>query len=88
MRIDSSKLITMTGSDIITGDTITINTVKGDKSIYLIRDGKTFNIFNCLDKNTDWFTLSNGDNIFAYTAESGSSNLQFSITNRVAYEGV
>ena len=43
---------------------------------------------NCLDKNADWFQLAKGDNIFAYTAEYGSTNLQFKIENRIVYEGV
>lgn len=52
------------------------------------RNGKTTNILNCLDKNADWFQLAKGDNIFAYTAEYGSTNLQFKIENRIVYEGV
>lgn len=51
-------------------------------------NGKTTNILNCLDKNADWFQLAKGDNIFAYTAEYGSTNLQFKIENRIVYEGV
>lgn len=39
-------------------------------------------------KNTDWFTLAKGDNIFAFTADSGVTNLQFRIENKVIYEGV
>lgn len=88
MKIDTEKLTALTGSGIIAGDDIVICTVKGNKSIKLLRSGKTTNILNCLDKNTDWFQLAKGDNIFAYTAQSGSSNLQFKIDNRVIYEGV
>lgn len=88
MRIDTNKLETLTGSGIVAGDEIIICTVKGEKSIILIRDGKTTNILNCLDKNADWLKISKGDNIFAYTAESGSDNLQFKIENRIAYEGL
>lgn len=69
-------------------DAIVINTSKGDKSITLIREGVSYNILNCLDKNTDWFTLAKGDNIFAFTADSGVTNLQFRIENKVIYEGV
>lgn len=88
MRIDTDKIATFTGSGIIAGDDIVICTVKGSKSIKLQRAGKTINILNCLEKNPDWFQLAKGDNIFAYTAESGSSNLQFKIENQIAYEGV
>lgn len=88
MRIDSEKLETLTGSDIINGDEITICTVKGKKTITLLRNGIATNILNCLTKDSDWFQLTKGDNIFAYTAEEGATNLQFRIENKIAYEGV
>lgn len=50
MRIDTDKLEKFTGSGIIAGDEIIICTVKGNKSITLLRNGKTTNILNCLDK--------------------------------------
>ena len=88
MRIDTDKLAAMTGSSIVARDDIVICTEKGKKSINLVREGKTINILNCLTKNSDWFELSKGDNIFAYVAESGSTELQFKVENRIAYEGV
>lgn len=88
MRINTDKIATLTGSGIVAGDDIIICTVKGSKSISLIRNGSTTNILNCLDKNVPWFQLTKGDNIFAYTAESGDNNLQFKVENRVVYAGV
>lgn len=88
MTIDTVKLEKLTGRGIIAGDDIIINTLKGEKSITLVRSGVSYNILNCLDKNTDWFTLVKGDNIFAFTADSGVTNLQFRIENKVIYEGV
>jgi hypothetical protein len=88
MRLDTSKLETFTGAPLDKGDEITICTVKKRKSITLLRAGKITNILNCLDRNPDWFRLTKGDNVFAYTAESGSGNLQFKINHQVIYEGV
>lgn len=88
MRINTVKLEALTGSGIVAGDDIIIKTQKGDKSITLIREGQYINILNCLGKETDWFTLAKGDNIFAFTAESGTTNLQLWIENKVIYEGV
>ncbi len=88
MTIDTSKIEAITGQGIVARDEITICTVKGNKGITLLRDGKTTNILNCLGKNIDWFQLSKGDNVFAYSAEMGASNLQFRIDNDVVYEGV
>lgn len=88
MAIDTVKLASMTGSGIVAGDDIIICTVRGQKSVTLVREGDEINILNCLNKNTDWFQLSKGNNIFAYTATEGDSNLQFKIENRILYEGV
>lgn len=87
-RINTEKISSLTGKGIVASDDIVINTAKGEKSITLIREGVSYNILNCLDKNTDWFTLAKGDNIFAFTADSGVTNLQFRVENKVIYEGV
>lgn len=88
MRIDTDKITSIMGSGLTAGDEIIICTVKGKKSISLLRNGVRTNILNCLDKNTDWFTLAKGDNVFAYSADTGANNLQFKIENQVIYEGV
>jgi hypothetical protein len=88
MSINTDKLQQLTGSGVVAGDEITISTIKGEKSITLLRNSVYTNILNCLDKDADWFQLSKGDNIFAYTAESGAANLQFRIENKTVYEGV
>lgn len=88
MALDSDKLVALTGSGISYGDTITINTIKGQKSITLLRNGVTYNILNILGKDADWFQLAKGDNLFTFTADYGESNLQFKIFSQIVYEGV
>lgn len=88
MEIDSVKLEEFTGTGIIDGDKIIISTVKGKKGMILERSGETFNILNCLTEESSWFTLKKGDNIFSYTADTGSNNLRFQIDNKIVYEGV
>ena len=88
MKIDTSRIKNLTGSEIIAGDDIIICTIKGQKSIQLFRDGTYINILNCLDRESSWFQLVNGDNSFYYIADSGVDNLQFRIESKVAYEGV
>lgn len=88
MKIDTDKIEQITGSGIKNGDDIIISTVKKDKYIYLLRDGVYINILNALDKDSEWFQLTKGDNIFAYSAEEGTTNLQFKIENKTLYEGV
>lgn len=88
MFISTSRLKALTGYGIIAGDEIRINTVRGDKSITLIRKGKSINILNVLGRNTAWFQLAKGDNLFVFTAESGAVNLKFRIENQIIYGGV
>lgn len=88
MKIDTSKIEKITGSGIVDGDSIIITTIRGSKKITLLRDGHYVNILNALDRNSDWFQLAKGENVFAYTAEYGSEKLQFKIENKVIYEGV
>lgn len=88
MRLDNDKLQKMTGKGISQGDSIIISTVKNDKYIQLLRDGVYTNILNCLDRDSDWIGLSNGDNVFAYEADSGADNIQFRIEHDILYTGV
>ena len=88
MKINTDRLYIIIGSYIESGDEITISTVKGSKSITLLRNSEYINIINCLDRYTDWFKLEKGDNVFSYTAESGALNLQFRIENQIVYEGI
>lgn len=88
ITIDNAKIESITGSGIKKGDDIYISTIKGEKYIELVRDGVTTNIINAMDKNSSWFQLSKGDNIFAYTTDMGADNLQFKIENKIIYEGV
>lgn len=88
MIIDTEKLEAITGYGFIRGDKIDICTERGNKYAYLYRGDDVYNIINCIDKDSDWFMLAKGDNLFTYVAEDGISNLQFRIESRTAYEGV
>lgn len=88
MRIDTEKLASLTGKGIVDLDDIIIDTIKGEKSVTLLREGEYYNILNCLGKSTDWLSLTKGNNILALTADSGITNLQVQVMNQVVYEGV
>ena len=88
MKIDTEKLKKLTGEGLHAKDDIVINTARGEKSITLIREGVSYNILKCLDKNADWFLLTKGDNQFGFTADEGITNLQFRVENAIVYEGV
>lgn len=88
MKIDTAKLAAITGRGFVSGDNILINTEIGKRQAILVRDGFAHNIFNCISRDSDWFTLVRGDNLFIYQAETGVTNLRFEILNRTAYIGV
>lgn len=88
MLIYNDKIKQITGSGIVTGDDIIINTQRGQKSITLLRGGIYINILNALDKDSQWLQLAQGDNTFAYEASFGSEFLIFEIDNQIIYEGV
>lgn len=88
ITIDNDKIEVLTGARFDTADDIIICTERGKKSATLLRNGHYINILNCLDRNSDWLRLEKGDNILAYVTDYGAENLQFMITNKLAYEGV
>lgn len=73
---------------LIAGDTVIITSERSNKKVTLIREGRKHNILNKLDRTSNWFTLVKGDNLFAFTADTGDLNLQFRIEYRNLYEGV
>lgn len=88
LKIDTDKLESITGHPIIEGDELMICTVKGKKSITLLRDGETINILNTMTRDSSWLQLTKGDNLFAYSAETGSEMLYFTIESNILYEGI
>lgn len=88
MVVYNNLVESLTGSGITDGDEIIICTVRGQKSAKLIREGKTTNILNCINRDADWFQLAKGPNTFAYDAVTGRNNLRVVITNRIIYEGI
>lgn len=74
----------------ITSDKITINTNKGEKSISLVRDGVTINIFTALVKGSTFFQLGIGDNYFSFTLNDGAEDSAVNILFKhyATYRGV
>ena len=72
MKIDDIKVYELTGDYLKRGDQIEINTVKGHKYIILKRNGITYSLLNCIDRDSEWFQLNVGDNIYTYLANDTS----------------
>lgn len=86
--ISTDRIEAITGHDFNTGDDIIITTTRGSKSIEYIHEGISYNILNALEKDTDWFMLSKGDNVFAYICEYGTEDLQFRLEYPTLYWGI
>jgi len=74
----------------ITGDLLTINTNKGEKSVSLVRDGDTYNLFSAVEIGSKFLQLEQGDNYFTYEADDGASdaNVYIVFRHRTHYRGV
>ena len=70
------------------GEMIVITTNKGNKRVESILNGKTSNIFNNLDIQSDFIWLDVGDNVIAYDAEEMIEQLEVSIYYTNYYLGV
>lgn len=88
IRINTDKVAAIVGSALTAGDEIRINSVATEKSITLLRGGRSYNILNALDINATWLVLHEGDNIFSYTADSGELNIMFKIEAQKLLQGV
>lgn len=88
MRIDTTKIESVTGVKLSQGDDIEINTKIGQKSIRLLHNGKYWNIISCINKDADWFQLTAGANRFTFTAKEGEKSLKVTFRYRNAYGGI
>lgn len=88
MTINSDKLAGITGSALRVGDTLIISTVKGRKFARLMRDARTINVLNCIERGSVWFQLSQGENKYAYVLEEGSANVQLTLDVQNLFQGV
>lgn len=89
MRLNSQKLVLLTGNDFSPGDDVIISTIKGNKYAVLQRNGETINILNIIDNGASWFQLEETETAFLYQVDDNLvQNLAFRIENRIAYEGL
>ena len=71
------------------GDLITITTAQGSKSITLLRNGQTTNVFNYLAMNSTWLMLPVGGAVFSYDVDVGeNTELEIIIKHYDLFEGV
>lgn len=70
------------------GNTVTINTNVGQKSIYKIVDGVQSNIMGLVAKGSSWFQLKRGVNLFTCNADTGIATLEVVFEFKNLFKGV
>ena len=88
MNIDTSKVAEHTGTAIGPGDRILINTLRGEKGIYLVRNGVSSSAFYCIDRYFEWLYFQPGNNTISYTASTGVDNIIIQVTHPIYYQGI
>lgn len=58
----------------VENDKIIIDTNKGNKSVTLIRDAETINLFTKMRRGSKFFQLNIGDNFFSYLVDDGNND--------------
>ncbi|MCQ2978207.1 MAG: phage tail family protein [Clostridia bacterium] len=71
-------------------DKVIIDTNVGEKSITLIRNGIKYNIFAAINKGSNFFQLSIGDNWFSYLVDDGDNDnlIHIAFKHYTLYRGV
>lgn len=73
----------------VVGDVVTINTNKGQKDVYLMRNGVKINMFPALKRGSVFFQLAAGINTFGYLADGAENkDIRIVFTYRNQYRGV
>lgn len=88
LRINDDRIVDIMETGIDAGDDIILNTNRGEKGLSILRGGVTTNIINALERPVRWFQLSKGHNPYVFQADKGLTNLIFTVTYRIIYEGV
>lgn len=74
--------------DLAAGDVLTIDTNYGRKTVTLVHNGVTTNVYRYIDVDSTFMQLDVGDNLFRYDASSGFDNLECTIYFSQKYLGV
>lgn len=70
-------------------DVLRIDTLRGEKGVWLYQGSTRINLINYLDLNSQWLQLEPGFNDITVTITSGSlENVEGTLTHRNVYEGV
>ena len=88
MFISTSSVAVIVG-ELQEADEIVISTIARKHYAIHRRNGVETNIINAVNRQSAWFLLRKGENVFVYSAENDTENyVYFTIENEIAYEGI
>lgn len=88
ITIDTNKIYQITGIRYDVGADILINTLLGNRYVKLLYDGRFYDILGSVNRDADFFQLTNGQNTFSYQADEGVENITIAFSYRNAYGGI
>ncbi len=72
---------------IVSGDKITLSTIKGEKSLTYTHNGVTYNVLSAMEPSGEWVYLTAGSN-YLVIDKDGSVEITASVRNKIYYYGV
>lgn len=88
ISIDTDMIASITGKAFGNGDSIIISTIREKRYCRLLRDGFYINIIGAIGRDSDWFQISNGANVFTFSAQTGETKISVTFSYQNAYMGV
>lgn len=88
ITVDTNKIYQITGIRYDSLDDILINTTRGERYVRLLHEGKYYDILASVNRDADFFQLTNGVNVFSFQADSGEENLIVTFSYKNAYGGI
>lgn len=88
ISVDTNKIYQITGIRYDTRDDILINTMLGNRYVKLLHEGHYYDILGSVNRDADFFQLTNGMNTFSYQADEGVENITIAFSYRNAYGGI
>lgn len=87
-KLKVDKIESIINSPISSGDKIVISSLPRNKYVRYYKENVEFNILSAVDKESDWLMISRGNNLYTYSAESGSNNITLEVSYPILYEGI
>lgn len=87
-RINVDIIEELTGHSLQVYDDIIISTVPGNRYVTHRRNGIDTNIISAVERDSTWFMLTPGTNIFGFITESEKNDLMITFSYKNAYGGM